>query len=328
MAAVISDTSLKRANILISVLWIIVVMTVLVLGLSFEARNDTERTRLMRDRAKAYWLARAAIERTKYDFAVSKMQPDPETKNKTSFRFEFEQGWAECILEGRASMLSVNTTDPEMWKPVLKLYGIEDQAADEVIDAILDWSDPDDEVRLNGAESEYYMSLSPPYQPRNSAFFSIDELLLVRGITEQMFYGSGGLPGLQDMLTVGRSSTIFDVNTAPKGILMAFLELDGETADQIIARRSEQAFENFNEVVEMLPFGMPEGRTRFGQLNMAGGEFIIKSTGFVYDSPARYTVEEEVRYTGGGSIFVTKSHKDFSLDHVDELPSIEGSENE
>lgn len=330
MAVEASDFAIrKRGNILISILWIIVVMSVLVMGLSHEARNDTERTRLLRDRARAYWLARAAVERVKYDFALIQQRVDPEIERKTRFRYDFEGGWAECVMEGRASLMSVNSDNVQMWKQLLKFYGVEDQDSDGIIDAILDWIDPDDEPRMNGAESEHYMSLSPPYQPRNAAFFSIEELLLVRGINEQMFYGTADRPGLKDILNVGQQAlNRFDLNTCSEGILRAFLEIDHEQAMQIIARRSEKAFENVQEVMELLPFDSASLLNQYFWTQWGGNEFIIKSTGFVYDSPARYTVEDEVRYTGGGSLYMNLSHRDFSLDHVDDLPVTEGSKDE
>jgi hypothetical protein len=59
----------------------------------------------------------------------------------------------------------------------------------EVADAILDWLDADETPRQYGAESDYYQSLSPPYQPRNGPLHSLDELLLVAGVTPRMLYG-------------------------------------------------------------------------------------------------------------------------------------------
>lgn len=60
---------------------------------------------------------------------------------------------------------------------------------DELADAILDFIDDDDTPRANGCESEYYESLSPPYAAKNGRLDSLDELLLVRGVTPEMLYG-------------------------------------------------------------------------------------------------------------------------------------------
>ncbi len=59
----------------------------------------------------------------------------------------------------------------------------------ELIAALLDWLDPDDEPRESGAESEYYQGLDPPYDAKNGPLDSIEELLLVKGWTAAVVYG-------------------------------------------------------------------------------------------------------------------------------------------
>ncbi len=59
----------------------------------------------------------------------------------------------------------------------------------EIADAIMDWIDPDDDVRENGAESETYSGMSPPYAAKNGPLSSIDELLTVKGVTPELLYG-------------------------------------------------------------------------------------------------------------------------------------------
>lgn len=59
----------------------------------------------------------------------------------------------------------------------------------EIADAILDWIDSDDTKNPYGAESETYEQMSPPYKAKNGPFETIDELLLVNGITPTLLYG-------------------------------------------------------------------------------------------------------------------------------------------
>ena len=59
----------------------------------------------------------------------------------------------------------------------------------EIVDSILDWMDPDDTKNPYGAESEDYEQMSPPYKAKNGPFETIDELLLVKGITPTLLYG-------------------------------------------------------------------------------------------------------------------------------------------
>jgi len=93
-------------------------------------------------------------------------------------------------LENESGKLNLNT---------LLAEGAEEQAparlmalpgmTPEIADAILDWLDADATPRPLGAEGEAYGSLTPPYAPRNGPLASLDELLLVRGVTPELLYG-------------------------------------------------------------------------------------------------------------------------------------------
>lgn len=60
---------------------------------------------------------------------------------------------------------------------------------EDIADAIMDWIDADDELRDYGTESNYYSQLNPGYQCKNGPLDSLDELLLVRGVTPQLLFG-------------------------------------------------------------------------------------------------------------------------------------------
>ncbi|MCA9074547.1 MAG: general secretion pathway protein GspK [Planctomycetaceae bacterium] len=60
---------------------------------------------------------------------------------------------------------------------------------EEIADAILDWVDADDDPRTYGAESDVYLTFSPPYEAKNGPLESVDELLLVAGVTPELLYG-------------------------------------------------------------------------------------------------------------------------------------------
>jgi hypothetical protein len=68
------------------------------------------------------------------------------------------------------------------------LMGIPGMTED-VADSILDWIDSDEEPRDYGAEADYYASLNPPYAPRNGPLLTVEELLLVRGVTPELLFG-------------------------------------------------------------------------------------------------------------------------------------------
>lgn len=62
--------------------------------------------------------------------------------------------------------------------------------SEDVADAILDWIDEDDEARPFGAESDYYTTLPTAYAAANAPLHSVEELLLVRGVTPTLLFGA------------------------------------------------------------------------------------------------------------------------------------------
>src|SRR5436305_122650 len=62
---------------------------------------------------------------------------------------------------------------------------------EDVANSILDWLDAKSSIpRTNGAKDEFYPALDPPYHVKNGAMDTLDELLLVKGVTPQLLYGN------------------------------------------------------------------------------------------------------------------------------------------
>ena len=118
----------------------------------------------------------------------------------------------------------------------------EDSQPPAIINSLKDWLDSGDDdaiTGLSGAESAYYQDLSPAYNSRNGPIADINDLLLVKGITPELFYGSSDTPGMAEAMTVhgmtpgsGTSFTFngkININTAPLPVLVAMLP--SENAD-------------------------------------------------------------------------------------------------
>ena len=116
-----------------------------------------------------------------------------------------------------------------------------DEEVEDIIDNIKDWIDVDDEPTRFGAENLYYQSLENPYSCSNGPLKSVEELLRIKGVSEDLFFGTPGNPGLGDLATVhGDGSGRININTAPLPLIMAIAEdLDGEMVDSIISYRED-----------------------------------------------------------------------------------------
>jgi len=155
-----------------------------------------------------------ALCRTGVNLAMAKLAADRDTQGDvqtdsltdgwaqfggaTGERIEFDTGWIRLEVVDASSRLNLNTA------PRAALLLLPD-LTDEVADSLLDWRDADSEPRESGAESDYYSALSPGYVAADAPFLSLEECRLVRGVTDELFFGalSGDTvtPGLLDLLT-------------------------------------------------------------------------------------------------------------------------------
>jgi type II secretory pathway component PulK len=85
-------------------------------------------------------------------------------------------------LVDEASKLNLNTATLEMLEALPYMTA-------ELAAAIVDWRDPDTEITANGAESETYLLLEPPYNAKDSSFETLEELRLVYGADLELLYG-------------------------------------------------------------------------------------------------------------------------------------------
>lgn len=129
-------------------------------------------------------------------------------------------------------------------------YPIEEEAeAEEIVDALVDWIDENDIESDHGAETSYYQSLDPPYSAKNGPVDNIDELLLVRGITPELFFGTENTPGLKNVLTVYGDDGKININTIDPVLLKNMnLLITEDLAEQFDEyRREDGNSESFNK---------------------------------------------------------------------------------
>ncbi len=90
---------------------------------------------------------------------------------------EFEYG-----LTDEAGKINLNSASQDMLQ---RLPGM----TAELAASIIDWRDEDSDVTPGGAESEYYLLLPEPYQCKNAPLETVDEILLIKGASQELLYG-------------------------------------------------------------------------------------------------------------------------------------------
>ena len=95
-------------------------------------------------------------------------------------------------MESEKSRVDMNLAgENDIRKGIQALYGeAYDSDAEALTDALLDWRDSDDLVRLHGAEKEYYEEFAGGCTPGNGKFKSMSEIFLVKGMHSDIFWDS------------------------------------------------------------------------------------------------------------------------------------------
>jgi general secretion pathway protein K len=133
-----------------------------------------------------------------------------------------------------------------------------------LIPAIIDWVDYDNEVTYlpfikrdnSGAESNYYRDLVEPYRCKNAPFETLRELLLVKGMTETVFYGQAGdetqniepVEGIQKYLTIYGDGKV-NINEASPMVIQSLSDkMRPSVVLGIVEQRRIKRFESVAEL--------------------------------------------------------------------------------
>jgi hypothetical protein len=87
--------------------------------------------------------------------------------------------------------LDANKLGQNAWHRLFEIACDMDEGTErsELVDRIIDWTDADNNIRANGMEEEDYQALDTPRHVRNGPLEYDEELLLVYGVTPELFYG-------------------------------------------------------------------------------------------------------------------------------------------
>ncbi len=179
--------SYKKGLVLVAVLWLMVVLMAMVAIIGRNSRLDMKVSLLTMEKLRCKWTCRAGIETAigvlNEDTRESDSLTDFWSDNDEDFNdIALEKCWFTVWVVDEASKLNINTVTKK------QLLGL-DYMTEEIADAITDWRDKDDTPSTGGAEAGYYENLPFGYMTRNGPFRTVREFLLVKDVTEDLFYG-------------------------------------------------------------------------------------------------------------------------------------------
>ncbi|HOW80556.1 MAG: general secretion pathway protein GspK [Verrucomicrobia bacterium] len=264
----------------------IMVLSVLAAGFAFSMKVETKLARNANSEADLEWLGRSGVEYARWVLGNSLLNPQQPYDS-------LDQPWAtgygilgptnnpigevqKTIELGRGSFtwtitdlerkFNINSPEPvlqQILPQALNLMGVSPGESTALINSILDWTDRDDQTHVEGAESRYYESSDPPYFAKNGPIDDMAELLFVKGMTPEIYYGlsstnyqpsyysqqrnrfvRGRSPmptvavGLTDLFTPISTGRV-NVNTAPVEVLMVLPGVNEIIANAIHSRAME-----------------------------------------------------------------------------------------
>lgn len=296
----------QRGIALLMVLWVITILMVIVFSFSALARTETNAALGFREMLEKRNLAEAAVERSIMEIVyrnkkANELAAEVWRTDGTRYRLDIGEGHASVGIVDESGKLDINMlTDASgiILKNLLVMRGVAEEQADTIVDSLLDWRDSGDSDahRLHGAETDYYMSLPIPHAAKNANFDTVEELLLVKGMTSDILFGSGERAGIDSLLTVHANTDKINVNAASRDLLAALPGMSTGLADSVVAERQTRD----------IPLAAADLPTLFGQAYataspyISAGEsvtFTIESSGFKEREEAAYRIRATVTFS-------------------------------
>ena len=216
-----------KAVILPVVLFILLLVGLLAAGFSFRVHADAAAMQASVHRVQTRLAAEAGIEWVKVMLAFSRLDtarwyhnPDElhrviawsadtepsmwgtneEVSNATTYRFSIvaddpgdDERFIRIGITDESSKVNLNQATEEQLLKLVSGAVADDSSAipEEIVDAIIDWRDEDEKPHgeATDTEGEYYRQLDKPYRIKNALFDTVEELLLVKGVTGRVLYG-------------------------------------------------------------------------------------------------------------------------------------------
>lgn len=191
----------RRGSVIVVALWAVAIAAIITSAVQLTAHRQAMMGREAVARAQARWAARGGVEYTIAVMAVHTEDPIPDdafamvADMETVSHGEF--AGANYSIQHTVDFKTFNGPMDEHSKMNVNVaaeqgflsYILFEDLSFDVIDAITDWIDADDEPSQFGVERDWYLSLPSPYEPRNEPIRSLAELELVAGVWPKNFRG-------------------------------------------------------------------------------------------------------------------------------------------
>ena len=176
---------------LVPVIFVMLILTVLAITFATTAHREIRASVNFDTQTERYFAARGAVNyamsalaQTSNNGATYGVIPQSADTDANGW-MQVGEAWVKIDAMDTAGLINLNTVTATTLAQIPVL-----QQNPDVVAAITDWRTPGTTPSANGAKSEYYNTLSPSYDSKNGPYDSVEELLLVKGVTPTVLYGN------------------------------------------------------------------------------------------------------------------------------------------
>lgn len=215
----------RKAMILVLVLWLVVLLTAFAVTLAWDVTINSKLALAQREQQVAHNLARSGVALAMvhvandliiedrenrgqpYDAYSDVWAQPPEQKDLEKGGMKLGKGTFTYTLIDEEGKININKATPMLLVAMLQFYGYDEVESEDIANAIVDWRDADsvvlgDDESTGLTENEYYSEAAGQklkrdpsdgdliYRCPNEPFLTIEELLDVTGITQDLFFGA------------------------------------------------------------------------------------------------------------------------------------------
>jgi general secretion pathway protein K len=291
----------------------ITVMILVALAFSGSVQIETRTAIYRKEATQAYALAgggiQAAILEIAYPPAMDQQdKPRLWEKGQMFVRVPFEHGEARVEIVNETGKLDLNAAGRKQLARLFEARGLASNEATQLAAAIDHWRSPagsDDPE--SGALEDYYREVG--YRPAHEPFGSVEELLRVRGMSRDIFYGTAVVSQDRRILSeygVGQDLTIYsgspqvNVNYASKAVLLSVPGMVEGLAERIVQERANKPFKSLEDLAGRLGISLPEEALPFLTIGNIG-IYSITSVGEANGSRVRRTIRAVVQVASQGA---------------------------
>jgi type II secretory pathway component PulK len=301
---------------LIVVMVAIFVLSILIGAFAYSMKVETRLAMNANREVELTWLGRSGVELARYILANhppnepydslnqkwaggpgSMMSSNSPIADIPMDHYQIGDATISVKIKDLESKFNINVADEQVLnQALLNLVHVDAGEIPKITGSILDWIDQDDVTHINGAESDDYKVMDPPYYAKNRPIDDLSELLLVMGIKQDpaIYWGAAAAQhapaafqkvdrwgrevqepsypnGMVDLFTAISSGKV-NINTAPINVLQVIPMVDENIAAEIIKTRSgpdgidgTEDDTPFRNVGELINTGI--GRQAIPQLN-------------------------------------------------------------